>query len=140
MSISRRRSPLLVTSPNYIFRILLSQQVWINQVNTRIIHSFFALFMMFQIAAENDGLSKWASKSEWRIYASVLSEQLSRSERMWREFTRGERLNGKPTTCQSRILSGPRSATTSSVCSCCHHSLMLDSSYDSKSNSSSISF
>ena len=29
----------------------------------------------------------------------------------------------KPTTRQSRIPSGPRSATTSLVCSCCHHNL-----------------
>ena len=50
--------------------------------------------MLVGLAAESDNLAPWAGKSDGRIYASVLSEQLSRCERMWREFTRGERLSG----------------------------------------------
>ena len=50
--------------------------------------------MLLGLAAWSDDLAPWAGKSERQIYASVLSEQLSRSERMWREFTRSERLSG----------------------------------------------
>ena len=47
------------------------------------------------LAAESDDLAPWAGKSEGRIYASVLSEQLSQSERTWRKLMRGERLSGR---------------------------------------------
>ena len=45
------------------------------------------------LAAESDDLALRPG-SEGQIYASILSGQLSQSERMWCEFMRGERLGG----------------------------------------------
>ena len=47
------------------------------------------------LVAESDDLAQCAGKSEGRIYTYVLSEQLSRSGRMWRVFTLAERLSGR---------------------------------------------
>ena len=127
-SVTHSDTSLTKMSPSLSIRLLLMGIDLIcgrHQLSHHIHHIFFPLSQRVDTSSNpviGEGVNAPASVVQWRrtvhvrpLGAVAMKWMTAARARTWWETKR------KLTTRQSQILSGPSSATTNSVCSCCRH-------------------